>query len=298
MAGTGQVHSPRSTQDDEPSLSSSQRDHVDSPCDDPKSRETSTVEAPEYIPAVSVAVTLPPFSSFSNQLDTNPEDAHTRRVLSPNTEPAILQSLRRQLNARDDTIADLQRAQDQLQAQLSRTQARFAAMEIKVQIGEREVVALNDAKLRLARHSEELGAQVEALTRQKHQLEQQVLADGAQWRQIMSMSSRLQLQSAEDARRFNAERQQWTEERGRLEMRLDQLAPIVAGRPRLWQPVSRATQSDWSAADEQTSDEIRSLRRRCQEQEEILVSLVENVTTMERMTRLLGQARAQLGNRS
>lgn len=135
-------------------------------------------------------------------------------------------------------------------------------------MSDHEIITLTEDKIRLQQQVDVLEAQVHELTKARDEVTQQSTADGAQWRQIMAMSSQLQIKGAEDARRFKAERDAWDEERVALQTRIEELE---AGKNRLPEKKVGSGSTTPVASDsilasdsvEMLRQEIVRLRRRC-----------------------------------
>lgn len=192
-----------------------------------------------------------------------------------------------QLAARDHTIATLRREQEQLQACLLRAQSRHETLETKAQITDHELAAVSEEKSRLKQETATLATQVEQLTREREELQNQARADGAQWRQIMSMSSKLQMQSVEESRRFSADREQWVQDRETLERRISELEGGSTVRmdlhnyPDMTQGLRRSLTLS-SMSEDQLRNEVSGLRQRCQELEDRLKAVGKESTSIER----------------
>lgn len=134
--------------------------------------------------------------------------------------------------------------------------------------------------MRLQQQVEEMEKQVQELARSRDEVHQQSSADGAQWRQIMAMSSQLQLKGADEARRFKAEKETWERERDSLQRRIEELE---SGKENL--PETRAVSASGSTTPvandsiltsgsvEVLREEVVRLRRRCVELELMLQEL-------------------------
>lgn len=241
---------------------------------------------------------LPPIDGFRGNVGNL---SHVRRMsMHEDYGDETPQSLRQQIEVRDHVIASLRSEKGRIQAMCER-------FETKSQVMDREIAALVEEKTELRHQVSALAAQVEALSRDKEALQNQSQADAAQWRQIMSMSSKLQMQSVEETRRFNAAKEEWSRERKDLEARINntQLGGVLqridtsegsdAG-PLLDPP--QLTPNFAATSQEQLQVEINSARGRCQELEGILASLVKESSSIERTSRMLKEVRKRLGGSS
>lgn len=242
---------------------------------------------------------LPSFTSLSGTMESPPQ---IRRIsMHEEHSDDNSQSLRRQLDVRDQIIASLRTEQ-------SRTQAICDRLDTKSQVMDRELSTLVEEKTELRKQVSSLSIQVEKLTRDKEALQNQSQADAAQWRQIMSMSSKLQMQSVEETRHFNSEREAWARERKDLESRLG-LSSAPSGGSAALQRIDTSEGSDVSTSletphrtlsltsvpEEQIQLEINALRERCRELEESLSSILKESASIERAGNLIREARRRLG---
>lgn len=235
---------------------------------------------------------LPSFSSISGSMSHQGNSPRARRESAHDASVDIIQAMRQQISARDQSIAILRSEQD-------RTQSRYEALETKSQVMDHEVAVLTEEKADLRKRVNSLANQVERLNRDKEELQNQSQADAAQWRQIMSMSSRLQMQSVEESRRFNADREAWSRERQRLENRIIELSggavqhvepsestgsPLELGR----------TLTLTSMSDDQLRQEVVGLRERCKELEELLSAVVKESASIERAGVLIREVKRRM----
>lgn len=203
----------------------------------------------------------------------------------------IIQTMRQQISARDQSIAMLRSEQD-------RTQSRYEALETKSQVMDHEVAVLTEEKTELRKRVNSLANQVEKLSRDREELQSQSQADAAQWRQIMSMSSQLQLQSVEESRRFNFEREAWARERERLEHRILELSGEEVRRVDTDSASStselRRTLTVASMSDDQLRQEVAGLRERCKELEGLLSAVVKECASIERAGVLIKEVKRRI----
>jgi hypothetical protein len=134
-----------------------------------------------------------------------------------------LQDLQHQISTKSLALQTLQREHDQLLAAFSRSQIRCSTLDKKSQVSDHEINSLTEEKLRLQQQVESLEQQVEELVRVRDEANKQSSADGAQWRQIMAMSSQLQIKGAEETRKFKADREAWETDRQALRQRIREL---------------------------------------------------------------------------
>jgi hypothetical protein len=146
---------------------------------------------------------------------------------SPTTTKAAhnthLQDLQHQILTKTLALQILQREHDQLLAAFSTSQIRCTALDKKAQVSDHEINTLTEDKIRLQQQVEALETQVSELMRSRDEVHQQSSTDCSQWRQIVAMSSQLQLKGADEARRFRVERESWDRERVSLQKRIEEL---------------------------------------------------------------------------
>lgn len=134
-----------------------------------------------------------------------------------------LQDLQHQISIKTLALQTLQREHDQLLAAFSRSQIRCNTLDKKSQVSDHEINSLTEEKIQLQQQLETLGSQVDELSQARDNVQRQSTADGAQWRQIMAMSSQLQIKSAEEARIHKAAQDAWDAEREDMERRIKDL---------------------------------------------------------------------------
>lgn len=152
---------------------------------------------------------------------------------------AHLQDLQHQVSTKTLAIQTLQREHDNLLAAYSRQQTRSMALDKKTKVSDSEIKTLTEEKMKLQKRVEELEIQVEELAKTKEEAHQQSATSGAQYMQILAMSSRLQSQSAADLRKFKIEREEWERQKKELLQRIEDLEALrhVPADPR--QPIPR-----------------------------------------------------------
>lgn len=142
---------------------------------------------------------------------------------SQSAQAAHLQDLQHQISTKTLALQTLQREHDNLLAAFSRQQTRCATLDKKSQVSDNEINSLTEEKIRLQAQVEALEAQVEDLVKSRDEAHKQSVANGAQYMQIMSHSSRLQAQGAADLKRWKTEKEEWEKERGELQSRIEEL---------------------------------------------------------------------------
>lgn len=233
----------------------------------------------------------PPASGFMSA-------QYSAEVISP-AHASHLHDLQHQISTKSLALQTLQREHDQLLAAFSRSQVRCTALDKKSQVSDHEINTLTMDKVRLGQEVEQLETQVAELTRARNEVHQQSTADGAQWRQIMAMSSQLQAKGIEEARKFREEREAWEKERAAFRERVERLE---SGRE-LSATNEAASGSTTPVANDSvlTSDSIEALRteviksrRRCAELELRLHELAGETEKLGRVIDTLESVRQNL----
>ena len=197
-----------------------------------------------------------------------------------------LQDLQHQISTKSLALQTLQREHDQLLAAFSRSQIRCTALDKKSQVSDHEINTLTEDKIRLQQQLEAFDSQVQELAKSRDDVHQQSSADGAQWRQIVAMSSQLQIKGADEARRFRLERESWERERASLRKRIEE---VESGKENLPETSAMSGSTTPVANDpiltsgsvEVLREEIMRLRRRCLELELMLQELAGEAEQIE-----------------
>lgn len=227
---------------------------------------------------------------------------HYSPTTTQSAQHSHLQDLQHQISTKSLALQTLQREHDQLLAAFSRSQIRCTALDKKSQVSDHEINSLTEDKIRLQQQVEMLEAQVQDLVKSRDELTQQSTADGAQWRQIMAMSSQLQIQGAEEARRFRAEREEWEQERAALRKRI---AELESGKAIIPEAATASGATSPIPSDSiLTSDsvdvlrqEIVRLRRRCVEVEHKLQELVGETAQIDNAIQAMESVRRTLAGK-
>ncbi|KAK5053240.1 hypothetical protein LTR84_002214 [Exophiala bonariae] len=232
----------------------------------------------------SLALPSPPGAHFARTGSSG--SAQYSPTATPAAHHTHLQDLQHQISTKTLALQTLQREHDQLLAAFSRSQIRCTALDKKSQVSDHEINTLTEDKIRLQQEVESMESQIRDLMKSRDEVHQQSSADGAQWRQIMAMSSQLQLKGADDARRFRDERENWEAERESLRRRVEELE---SGKEAL--PETRTVSSSTTPVANDfilTSDsvetlraEIVRLRRKCTELELMLQELASEAGSIE-----------------
>lgn len=213
----------------------------------PQTSSGSSVYGPGQSPMQSLSIgrslPSPPGNHFSQPGILS--SAHTQAAHASH-----LQDLQHQISTKTLALQTLQREHDQLLAAFSRSQIRCSTLDKKSQVSDHEINSLTEEKVRLQQQVEALESQVEELSKARDDLQRQSSADGAQWRQIMAMSSQLQIKGAEEARVHKAAKEAWDLERNELERRIRELEDESEA-----DPMHRDTANDRSLQSLQREDE-------------------------------------------
>lgn len=165
------------------------------------------------LPSPSSLATAPPLSAQGNYSPNSSQSAHSTH----------LQDLQHQISTKSLALTTLQREHDQLLAAYSRMQIRCQTLDKKSQVSDHEINTLTEEKIRLQSQVEAFEAQVEELVKARDEAQKQTTANGAQYMRIMSMSSKLQVQGAEEAKKYKLEREAWDRDREGLQRRIEDL---------------------------------------------------------------------------
>lgn len=136
---------------------------------------------------------------------------------------AHLQELQQQIDTRTLAFETLQREHQNLLSAFSRSQSRAATLDKKFIASEAEIHDLNDGRIRLQAQIEALEAQVQEIQQIREDAHTQSVTEGAQYMQIMAMSSKLQAQGASDSQKWKAEREQWALDKKAFMMQIEHL---------------------------------------------------------------------------
>ena len=210
-----------------------------------------------------------------------------------------LQDLQHQISTKTLALQTLQREHDQLLAAFSRSQIRCTTLDKKSQVSDHEINSLTEEKIRLQHQVEQLETSVEELMKTRDELNKQSTADGAQWRQIMAMSSQLQIKGAEEARKYKADREAWEADREAMQQRVTELkggGSSSAGK----QPASD-TEMGNEALNTNSTDamrqEILRLRQKCAGLEEKLQDLSGETEEIDHAINAMASIRQRIASR-
>ncbi|KAI9735660.1 MAG: hypothetical protein M1834_001676 [Cirrosporium novae-zelandiae] len=165
--------------------------------------------SPSSIAFGSISTGFPPLANSTNSNQT----AHS----------AHLQDLQHQISTKALALETLQREHDGLLSAFSRQRTRCETLDKKSRVSENEIAVLTEEKNRLETQVSQFEFQVEQLMKSRDDAHRQSVASGAQYMQIMSMSSRLQAQGAADLKRWKSEKEGWEAEKEQYEQRIHDL---------------------------------------------------------------------------
>lgn len=213
-----------------------------------------TGQSPMQSLSIGRSLPSPPGTQFNHA--GLPPSSHSHSSASQ----AHLDNLQHQVSTKALALTTLQREHDQLLAAFSRSQIRCSTLDKKSQVSDHEINTLTEEKIRLQQQVDALETQVEELSQARDNVQRQSTADGAQWRQIMAMSSQLQMKSADDAKRHKAAKEAWDQEREGLERRIQQLEDRSSTETRLKDVAQRSPSKGGSDEDAVDSNSVTAMR--------------------------------------
>ena len=238
----------------------------------------------QSIPSSGLTLPSPPGAHFTRTGSSG--SVQYSPTASSSAHHSHLQDLQHQISTKTLALQTLQREHDGLLAAFSRSQIRCTALDKKSQVSDHEINTLTEDKIRLQQQVESMENQVRELMKSRDEVHQQSTADGAQWRQIMAMSSQLQLKGADEARRFRDARETWEEERQSLKRRIEELESGKEALPET-RTVSGSTTpvANDSILTSESVDALRAeivrLRRKCTDLELMLQDLENEAGSIE-----------------
>ena len=174
-------------------------------------RTLPALPSPPGIKFTTSAGILPPMSP--SVTGPNGQSAHI----------AHLQDLQHQLSTKSLAHQILQGEHEKLLAAYSRSQTRCNSLDKKSQVSDAEINNLSEDRQRLQSQIEMFEQQVEELQASRDEAHKQSVANGAQYMQIMAMSSKLQAQSASDLKKWKGDREEWASEKDELLKRIEKM---------------------------------------------------------------------------
>ena len=251
-------------------------------------------QSPHRSSTGSAAVSLPSplHSQHSARTLPSPSTIHTSHTSSAVTgtfspphgqyaPTTHMLDLQHQISTKSLALQTLQREHDQLLAAFSRSQMRCSTLDKKSQVSDHEINTLTEEKLRLQQQVEALESQVEDLVIARDDAQRQATVNSAQWQQIMTMSSQLEVKGVDESKKYRAHREAWDRDRAGLQQRIQHLE---TGRSDLLNTAeaSSVSQSSSNHDDVLTSanldvlrKEIVRLRNSCAEMETALRNIRE-----------------------
>jgi hypothetical protein len=136
---------------------------------------------------------LPPISSPSAAAQNSAQTSH-------------LHDLQHQISLKTLALQTLQREYDSLLQKLERQRTKCATLEKKFEVSDVEINTLTEDREMLQAQNIALETQVEELQQIRDETRRQLIVNGAQYMRIMEMANLLQAQSAEDKKRWEAEK--------------------------------------------------------------------------------------------
>jgi hypothetical protein len=266
------------------------------------------------------SVNLPPPSSLHQSgLTYLPPMAHSADALQAHST-----ALQHEVSLQKIAYASLQGEHDKLLQAFSRSQIRANTLEKEHSAADSEIISLTEEKLRLQSQVIELERSVKDLSRSRDEFRQAAVQEGAQYVEIVKKASRLEAFSSE-------ERKNWTKLKAEMERRIEELtlgtrhtegsthlaggtsgariieeintpASSVEGQGDLkTEPLIESTghiTKSLKNANGELTKEIRRLRTRCVEVEDILRTVRDESRNMEGMLATLGLARKSILKRA
>ncbi|ORY19871.1 hypothetical protein BCR34DRAFT_582076 [Clohesyomyces aquaticus] len=164
-------------------------------------------QSPMHAPQLSRSGMLPSPSSMGFPGVPNlPPISPPASTIQSSAQAAHLQDLQHQVSIKTLAFQTLQHEYDNLLQKLERQRTKCATLEKKFEVSDVEINSLTDEKEKLQSQVTTLEIQVEELQQGRDEARRQLVANGAQYMRIMEMANRLQTQSAEDKKRWAAER--------------------------------------------------------------------------------------------
>ena len=258
----------------------------------PSSLESPMPPTPLNNPTLIGASSPPPRTSGSGQ----PDPAHKLH----------LQDLQHELSKKSLALMTLKTEHETLLSAYSRQQTRCITLDKKSKVSDNEINTLTEEKLRLQDQVESLESQVEELLRARDDAQKRNVADSQQYMQIMAMSSKLQAQSAEETRRWKAEREKWEQEKSTLAARIQRLEnqnvhsttpdPTIKGSGVLNRSDTSDDQVDFSSDPVTLKAEIIGLRKIIEAREKAIQRVTAEAEEIGRVMNSLTMIQVRLSN--
>ncbi|KKY18398.1 putative spx domain-containing protein [Phaeomoniella chlamydospora] len=181
---------------------------------EPLSPSTYPGSAGQILPSPTSGLYLT--SPTSSKLPVEPSHSppqHATSFVTNIARTTHLQDLQHEVSKKTLALTTLRKEHEALLAAYGRQQTRCTTLEKKTRVSDNEINDLTEERIRLQTQVEMLESQVEDLIRVREEAHKQSVANSAQYMQIMTMSSKLQAQGAEEARMWKLEREQWEKEK-------------------------------------------------------------------------------------
>ena len=178
-------------------------------------------QSPMQAPQTSRLLPSPSSMSFAGSSTLPPMSPSVYQSKSPHT--AHLQELQHQLSTKSLAFQILQGEHDKLLAAFSRSQTRCATLDRKSQASETEINNLSEDQIRMQAQIEAYESQIEDLQQSRDEAWRQSSANGAQYMQIIEMSSKLQAKGVTESRRWQEEKETLEKEKADMMDKLDAL---------------------------------------------------------------------------
>ena len=176
-------------------------------------------QSPMQVP--SRLLPSPSSMSFTGSSILPPMSPSVYQSKSPKT--AHLQELQHQLSTKSLAYQILQGEHDKLLAAFTRSQTRCATLDRKSQASETEINNLLEEQARMQLQIEAYENQVEDLQGSKDEACRQSSSTGAQYTQIIDMSSKLQAKGVEDSKRWKEEKKALENEKAEMMAKIERL---------------------------------------------------------------------------
>ncbi|KAF2438791.1 hypothetical protein P171DRAFT_156515 [Karstenula rhodostoma CBS 690.94] len=164
----------------------------------------SPMQAPQ--PTRSAVLPSPSSIHFLSSVSLPPVSPPTAAATQTSAHSALLQELQHQVSVKTIALQTLQREYDSLLQKLERQRIKCATLERKFEVSDVEINTLTDERERLQAQVTTMEYQVEELQESRDESRRQLVANGAQYMRIMEMANRLQTQSTDDKKRWDADK--------------------------------------------------------------------------------------------
>lgn len=163
----------------------------------------SPIQAPQ--PTHSTVLPSPSSLNFSSS-QSLPSMTPPITSAHASAQNSLLQDLQHQVTVKTLEFRTLQREYEDLLQKLERQKSKCATLEKKFEVSDVEINSLTEEKEKLQTQVANMEGQVEELQQSRDEARRQLIANGAQYMRIMEMANRLQSQSADDKKKWEAEK--------------------------------------------------------------------------------------------